>query len=93
MESVLFSYIVTILFVMSFIVNIRHWLGRGGGRIRIPGGWIDVTRRQLREIFNEEMSQEESAAFHQALQRGDKATAEAILAEVTIRYLQRQNQR
>ena len=53
-------------------------------RTAVNGDW-----RELRELFQNEMTAEESAAFHTALRIGDTAQAEAILAEVAIRYLQR----
>jgi hypothetical protein len=85
----LLSFILTILLILSLVRNLRAWLGRGGGRIRLPGGDVHLTRRQVWELFHVEMTAEESANLHAALQRGDKAIAEAILAEVAIRYLQR----
>lgn len=85
----LFVLLFATLFVVSLVGNIRSWLGRGGGRIRLPGGWVNLTRRQVWEIFQKEMTAEESAALHAALQRGDKVLAEVIVAEVTVRYLQR----
>jgi len=81
--------ILTALLVLSLVVNIRDWLGRGGGRIRLPGGWVNLTRRQVWEIFHREMTTEESTALHAALQHGDNAAAAAFITEVTIRYLQR----
>jgi hypothetical protein len=83
------SLILTALLVLSLVGNIRDWLGRGGGRIQLPGGWVNLTRRQVWEIFHREMTTEESIALHIALQRGDNAAAAAIITEVTIRYLQR----
>jgi hypothetical protein len=83
------SFLLIALLVLSLVGNIRAWLGRGGGRIKLPGGWVNLTRRQIWEIFHREMTAEESAALHAALQRSDTTTAEAIMAEVTIRYLQR----
>jgi hypothetical protein len=79
------SLILTALLVLSLVGSIRDWLGRGGGRIQLPGGWVNLTRRQVWEIFHREMTTEESSA----LQRGDNAAAAAIITEVTIRYLQR----
>ena len=79
------SLILAALLVLSLVGNIRDWLGRGGGRIQLPGGWVNLTRRQVWEIFHREMTTEESSA----LQRGNNAAAAAIITEVTIRYLQR----
>lgn len=81
-----------IVCVLSLIGNLRWWRGRGGGRIRIGGSWVQFSRRELRELFQHEMTAEESAAFHSALRMGDTAQAEAILADVAIRYLQRKPQ-
>jgi hypothetical protein len=85
----LLSLLLMTLLVLSLVGNLRNWLGRGGGRIRLPGGWIDLTRRQIWEIFHREMTAGESAALHAALQRSDTAAAQAIIAAVTIRYVQR----
>jgi len=83
---------ITIVCVLSLIGNLRWWRGRGGGRIRIGSSWVQFSRRELRELFQREMTAEESATFHTALRMGDIAQAEAILADVAIRYLQRKPQ-
>jgi hypothetical protein len=84
---------ITIVCVLSLIGNLKWWRGRGGGRIRIGGSWVQFSRRELRELFQHEMTAEESATFHTALRMGDIVQAEAILADVAIRYLQRKPQK
>ena len=83
------SSILATLLILSLVGNIRSWLGRGGGRIKLPGGWVNLTRRQVWEIFHREMTADESTALHAALQRGDTAAAATIMTEITVRYLQR----
>jgi hypothetical protein len=64
---------VAIVFAISLIGNLRWWLGRGGGRIRIGASWVQFSRHELRELFQQHMTADESAAFHSALRMGDTA--------------------
>jgi hypothetical protein len=87
MELITLTLIVVL--TLSLIGNFRSWFGRGGGRIRLGTSWFDISRHELNELVNREMTTEEHLRMSSALRNGDTETAEAILAEATLRYLRR----
>lgn len=85
--------IITVLLVISIVANFRSWFGRGGGRIPLPGGGsVNVTRRELNEIFRE-MTPEEDREMSAASRAGNQDRAGEILSTVALRYLQKKGRR
>ena len=82
------SILVSLALLLSLLVNLRSWFGRGGGRIKLGDSWFDFNRRELDVILNRVMTPAEKQEMQEAVQRGDLAQAQAIIAAAALGYLQ-----
>lgn len=79
---------IAVLLVLSLLLNLRSWLGRGGARFPLPGGGsVYLSRREVTELFTREMTDEEYAAIVQAQRQGHNATAQTLMIAIVLRYL------
>jgi hypothetical protein len=83
-------FVLGLLLALSVLGNLRSWFGRGAGRIRIGKNWFQFNRAETQAIFAQ-IRDADHALLQDALRRGGTATAEAILAEAAMRYLQDQD--